>query len=212
MRIELLSALLAVGRSLQRQDLNQGAAGNLSVRWQDGFFITPSGCSLDRCRVGDLVWLSLEHPAPGKQQHPSSEWRLHRDIYLHFPEAACVLHAHAPWCTTLACMHKPIPPFHYMILVAGGATIRCAPYAPFGTQELSDRVITALQGRSACLLAHHGMVCFAASPDAALALALEVETLARIYCQMLAAGPVKLLTQEQIEEARKRFASYRKNT
>ncbi|WP_457574327.1 class II aldolase/adducin family protein [Desulfolithobacter sp.] len=206
LRRQLIDTALAMNSS----GLNQGTAGNLSVRTENGFLITPSALPYDQCRPADMVAMTLDGAVEGRQCRPSSEWRLHRDIYLARTEAGAILHAHPPWCTTLACLERSIPPFHYMVAVAGGDSIELAPYATFGTQELSDHVLAALAGgRSACLLAHHGMVCYAADLKAVLGLAIEVETLARMYGQALQIGEPPLLGQEQMRDVLDRFSTYR---
>ncbi|MDF1748650.1 MAG: class II aldolase/adducin family protein, partial [Alphaproteobacteria bacterium] len=116
--------------------------------------------------------------APG-QLLPSSEWRMHADIYRQRPEAQAVVHAHPTFCTALSCRREGIPAFHYMVAMAGGIDIRCSDYATFGTEALSKTMIAALEGRKACLLANHGMICFEANLTRALGLAIEVENLAR---------------------------------
>ena len=188
--------------------LNQGTSGNLSVRSGAGFLITPSALAYDRCAADDLVWLDDAGTASGHRR-PSSEWRMHRDLYRHYPGAGCILHAHSPHCTALACLERTIPPFHYMVAVAGGDTVPCARYATFGSQALSDAVVEALRDRRAALLAHHGMVCYAADLDNLLALAIEVESLARLYLLALPVAEPPLLSPAQMAEVLERFADYR---
>jgi len=139
---------------------------------------------------------------------PSSEWRFHRDIYAARADAQAIVHTHAPFATTLACMHRGIPPFHYMVAVAGGKDIRCAPYATFGTQELSDHAVAALAGRRACLLANHGMIAIGASLDGALALAVEVETLAEMYWRALQIGEPSPLPDAEMDVVLEKFRTY----
>ena len=146
--------------------INRGKSGNVSARLSgagfDGFVVTPTGLAYEDTRPEDVVPMTLDGDARGSRL-PSSEWRFHRDIYRARPEVNAVVHTHAPFATTLACLSRGIPAFHYMVAVAGGRDIRCAPYATFGTQELSDRALAALDGRKACLLAHHGMIAVGAS-------------------------------------------------
>lgn len=203
-------ALIETARAMNRTGLNQGTSGNLSLRLDEAFLITPSALAYDRCTTADLVRLDMNGEVIGGTRRPSSEWRIHRDIYRQRPEARAVLHAHPPWCTTLACLERDIPPFHYMVAVAGGTSIACAPYELFGSRELSENVLAALSGgRRACLLAHHGMVCLDSGLDEALALALEVENLARVYVQALQVGEVPLLSAEEMDEVAARFADYK---
>jgi len=205
---ELRPQLLAIARAMNSQGLNQGTSGNVSVRCGAGFLITPSALAYDRCTPADLVWVDWDGQAQGGRK-PSSEWRLHRDIYGRYPQAGAILHAHSLYATTLACLDRPIPAFHYMVAMAGGDSIRCAPYATFGTQALSDAVVQALADRSAALLAHHGMVCHAADLDRVLALAVEVETLARIYLQALQVAEPSVLPAAEMAEVLRRFKDYK---
>jgi len=203
--------LLASARTMNQLGLNQATSGNLSVRCGEGFLITPSALAYEHCTPADVVWLDFSGQPKGAagQRKPSSEWRMHRDIYHGNPRAGCILHAHCPYCSVLACLERPIPPFHYMVAVAGGDSIRCAPYATFGTQELSDGVVEALRDRCAALLAHHGMICFAGDLDRVLDLALEVENLARVYVLALQIAEPPWLSTEQMAEVLHRFREYK---
>jgi len=205
-------ALLETALAMNRTGLNQGTSGNLSLRLSDDeFLLTPSALAYERCSSADLVTLNRDGTVVDGVRKPSSEWRIHRDIYQDRAEAGAILHAHPPWCTTLACLERAIPCFHYMVAVAGGDTISCAPYAVFGSRELSENVLAALAGgRCACLMAHHGMVCFARDLDAVLALAIEVENLARIYVQALQVGKVPLLSAKEMARVQERFEEYRR--
>lgn len=189
--------------------LNQGASGNLSVRVNNGFLITPSGLPHEKMSAKDMVPMTLEgkHEGPLK---PSSEWRFHRDIYLHREETGAVLHAHPTACTTLACLHREIPAFHYMVALAGGNNIRCAPYAVFGSQALSDHAIKALENRKACLLANHGMLCLDKDLEKVYSLAIEVENLAQIYMQVLQTGEPIILNDKEMSAVQEKFAGYQK--
>lgn len=200
--------VLLTARAMNSHGLNQGASGNVSVRDGKGFWITPTALPYDQCKAEDMVWLDGNGLVRGRRK-PSSEWRMHADIYRAYPRAKAILHAHSPYCTTLACLERPLPAFHYMIAVAGGDSIRCAPYATFGTQALSDMAVAALQDRSATLLAHHGMVCYAADLEKVLALAIEVETLARIYLQALSVAEPPLLPVTEMTEILSRFKDYK---
>ena len=157
----LRAAVIATARAMNVAGINRGKSGNVSARWResgfDGFLVRPTGLPYDRTGPDDIVAVSLAGEARGPRV-PSSEWRFHRDIYVARPEAQAIVHAHAPFATSLACQHRGIPAFHYMVAVAGGRDIRCAPYATFGTQELSDHVVAALESRQACLLANHGLI------------------------------------------------------
>ena len=187
--------------------INQGTSGNISLRHGSGLLVTPTSVPYEAMQPEQIVYMGLdgEHdPA----QRPSSEWRFHRDILQARPEVNAVVHAHPPYCTILAIMGLEIPPVHYMIACAGGDTIRLAPYATFGTQELSEHAVAALEGRSACLLEHHGMIAVGPSLAKAMWLAVEVETLARQYYGCLQIGKPRLLPKEEIENVRARMAGY----
>ena len=187
--------------------INQGTSGNISLRHGDGMLITPTSTPYEAMKPDQIVYMHLDgnhDPA----QRPSSEWRFHRDIFKARPEVNAIVHAHPPYSTMLAIMGMEIPPVHYMVAVAGGDTIRCAPYATFGTQELSEHAVRALEGRLACLLAHHGMIAAGPSLAKAMWLAVEVEALARQYHGCLQIGTPPLLSKEEIEKVRLRMAGY----
>jgi len=204
--------LLDVSRQLCRLGLNQGTSGNASVRVSDGngqsgFLVTPSGMSVDQMTVDDLVWMDFSGQWHGRCE-PSSEWRFHSDILQHRPEMNAVIHTHSMFATTLSTFRRDVPPFHYMIAVAGGDTIRCAPYALFGSQLLSDHALSALQDRKACLLANHGMIAIGADLHQALRVTEEVETLCEQYLRALQAGEPHLLTHEEMLEVHEKFKGY----
>ena len=182
--LALRSALIATANELNDSGINQGTSGNLSVRTDDGFLITPSGKPYSGLKPEHIVLMNLsgEHNA---SRNPSSEWRFHRDIYAARNDAGAIVHTHSVHATALACLDRGIPAFHYMVAAAGGHDIRCAPYATYGTQELSDFAVTALAERKACLLAHHGVIALGNGLNSALALAGEVETLAHQYLAAL---------------------------
>lgn len=204
----LREQLIATARAMNNSGLNQGTSGNVSVRSGDGFLLTPSALPYDQCQSQDMVLLDMAGQCTGIRK-PSTEWRMHRDLYVAHPDAGCILHAHATWCTTLACLEKPIPSFHYMVAIAGGDSIPLAPYALFGSQELSDAILRTLKGRRACLLAHHGVVCFTKDLENLLPLAIEIEALAKMYVQALQIGPPPLLSAEQMQNVLERFVSYK---
>jgi L-fuculose-phosphate aldolase len=207
----LREAVIAVAMGMNAAGINRGKSGNVSARWRrtgfDGFLVTPSGLPYTQTSCDDIVAMTMEGDAHGIRK-PSSEWRFHRDIYRTRPEVEAVVHTHAPFATTLACMQRSIPAFHYMVAVAGGTDIRCAPYATFGTQALSDHAIAALHGRDACLLAHHGMIAVGRTLEGALALAVEVETLAEMYWRTLLLGEPDLLPDDEMATVLEKFRSY----
>ena len=202
----LRQQLVTVARRMNGTGLNQGTSGNLSVRIEEGILVTPSSLPYEQMEVGDLVALDLSgQPLKEKQRRPSSEWRLHADVLSCRPEAMAVLHCHPIHATALACHDRGIPAFHYMVAVAGGDEIRCAPYATFGTKALSDNVVNALAQRNACLLARHGMVTLGKDLESALRVAVEVETLARMYLQALQLGEPPLLSTQQMQAVHAQF-------
>ncbi len=217
------AALIATCLQMNALRINQGRSGNVSIRWDrgaaQGMLVTPSALAYERMVVDDLVWMPLapgagpDRPVVDGPRAPSTEWRIHRDLYLARPDAVAVVHAHSPFATTLACSPRGqaqgIPAFHYMVAVAGGEDIRCARYETFGSQELSDRALAALEGRSACLLANHGLLALGASLEAALELALEVENLSRVYWQVLQLGEPALLDTAEMARVLERFRDYR---
>ncbi len=198
--------MVDICRRMNATGINQGTAGNLSARIDGGFLITPTSLSYDRMEADDIVEMAYDGTYVGKHR-PSSEWRFHRDIMKARTDINAILHCHSIYATTLACQYKPIPAFHYMVGVAGGTTIRVAPYATFGTQQLSDNAIEALDGRLACLLGQHGQISLGKNLEAAIWLAVEVETLSRLYVQALPLGDPPILSDEEmarvIEQMRK---------
>jgi L-fuculose-phosphate aldolase len=200
----------AAARHLYTTGMNPGRSGNLSARLERGFVITPSGAPYDSMHPDDLVFLDDDGEHGGGQGKPSSEWRLHLEIYTRRPEIGAVVHTHSPFATTLACLHRAIPPFHYEIAFAGGSDIRCAPYATFGTPALSDRAVEALIDRRACLLANHGAVAIGADLEAAVELAEKVEALARLYWQALQVGEPALLDEAEMARVLAKFSTYGK--
>ena len=200
-------SIVAACLEMNRSGLNQGTSGNISVRWDDGLLITPTSLPYDRMTPDDIVFLGPDGRARGSHR-PSSEWRFHRDIMAAKPEVGAVVHAHPIYSTIIAIMGREIPPLHYMVAVAGGPTIPCAPYATFGTDELSRHAVTVLQHRAACLLEHHGLLATGPSLDKALWLAVEVETLARQFHGCLQIGGPRLLPVEEIERVRARRGDY----
>jgi L-fuculose-phosphate aldolase len=203
----LRQTLIDTAIAMNASGLNQGTSGNLSVRCEDGFLITPSGMDYAGLAADDIVWMDFDGRTRGVHK-PSSEWRFHAAIYRHRPEANAVLHAHPLSCSALACLNKGIPAFHYMVAVGGGRDIRCADYATFGTPELSASVVKALEGRKACLMAHHGLTCFEKDLPRALALAIEVENLANVYCRILSIGEAEILTDQEMDKVLEKFKSY----
>lgn len=207
----LREAIVSTALAMNGAGINRGKSGNVSARHRDtsfdGFLITPSGLAYERTRASDIVAVTIDGDAAGTRA-PSSEWRFHRDIYRSRADVAAIVHAHAPFATTLACMDRAIPAFHYMVAIAGGRDIRCAPYATFGTQALSDHAVEALRDRRACLLSHHGMIAVGATLESALAIAVEVETLAEMFWRALQLGEPVLLSDDEMNVVLGKFATY----
>ncbi len=201
--------IVAACLALEAAGLNQGTSGNVSVRHGAAMLVTPSATPYAGMRPEQLAAMPIEGegtwsgPLP-----PSSEWRFHRDILRARPEVGAVVHAHPTFCTALAMARRPIPACHYMIAAFGGTDVRCAPYARYGTAELSAHAVAALEGRSACLLANHGMIVCGPTLARAMWLAVELEALARQYAHSLALGGPVLLSDAEVAEAALGFASY----
>jgi len=204
---ELRSEMVRITKRLDEQGLNRGTSGNLSARLAEGMLITPSGMGAEGLTEDDIVFMQMDGTSRGRWQ-PSSEWLFHRDIYAQRPEFGAVVHTHSVAATALACLRKAIPPFHYMIALMGGNNIRCAKYATFGTQQLSDHALAALRGRKACLLSNHGMIAAGVDLAEAFRITAEVETLSEMYLLALQAGEPVLLSAEEFKAAQQRFAGY----
>jgi len=205
---KLQETLISACRELARLGLTHGTSGNISLR-RDArqFFVSPTGMRYDALEADDIPLVDLDGRWFGRRV-PSSEWRFHRDIFKSRDDVGAIVHTHSTNATALACTGRGIPAFHYMVAVAGGADIRCAPYYTFGTQALSDAAIAALAGRKACLLANHGVIAVGADLPAALALAGEVENLAAQYCAALALGDVRLLDEIDMRPVLDKFRTY----
>ena len=199
--------LLTNFKKLADLGLNKGTSGNASVRTDKGFLVTPSGMNVDKMSAASMVEVDMTGKtiSAGK---PSSEWRFHRDIYQAKPEVHGIVHTHSMFATSLSCLRQDIPPFHYMIAVAGGKDIRCAEYALFGTQALSDAAIVALQDRKACLLANHGMIALGKTLDQAVSVATEVETLCEQYWRALQVGQPQILSDQEMADVFEQFKDY----
>jgi L-fuculose-phosphate aldolase len=197
-------------RELARRGLTYGKSGNISVRRNErSFFVSPTGMAYESLVPEDIPLVDLEGRWFGRRR-PSSEWRFHRDILKARGEIAAIVHTHSPKATSLACTGRGIPAFHYMVAVAGGADIRCAPYTTFGSQDLSDGAVEALQGRLACLLANHGVIALGRDLEGALNLAGEVEDLAAKYCAALMLGDVRILDDFEMARVIDKFRTYGK--
>ena len=202
-------AIIDACLEMNRTGINQGTSGNISARVDGGLLITPSGVPYEEMTPDQVVLIDDDGGYYGDFL-PSTEWRMHYDIYRSIEAAGAVVHSHAPMCTSLSCLRVGIPAFHYMIGVGGGSDIRCADYATFGTEALSVNMLKALEDRTACLLANHGMICHAANLKRAMWLAVEVETLARQYWHARQAGEPVILPDDEMARVLARFRTYGK--
>ncbi len=207
---ELRQGIVAAYQELDRQGMNKGASGNVSARLGPQMLITPSGIPAQRMEPDQVSMVRIDDETGGFEgaYKPSSEWRFHQDILRVREDAGAVVHTHAPYSTILAILRKPIPAVHYMIAAFGAPLIRVAEYQTFGTPELSQSVIKALEGANGCLMANHGMV--VAGPDLArtIWLAGELELLANQYYHSLLAGEPHILSDAEIAKNAELFANY----
>ena len=200
--------VVEAARRLSAEGMNPGRSGNMSVRVDAGFLVTPSGAPYESLHPDDLVFLIADSAHGRAAPTPSTEWRLHRDLYARRPEVGAVVHTHSPFATTLACLRRAIPSFHYEVAFAGGPDIRCSGYATFGTQEFSDACLAAMQGRTACLLANHGSVAVGASIEGARELAEKVEALSQLYWQAVQVEEPPRLDAAEMARILDRFKDY----
>ncbi len=195
-KLEICEELIKTCIEMESKGINQGTSGNLSIRYKNSFLITPSSISYNDMTPEDIVEMDWEGRFTGKQ--PSSEWRFHRDILKSRNDINVVLHCHSINATSLSCHNRNIPAFHYIVGLAGGNNIRCAKYATFGTQELSDNALIAIKDRLACLLGHHGMICLGKTLKQALMLGCEVEAMSKMYIKALSIGNTDILSEEEM--------------
>jgi len=206
---QLSQELIDVALATRRQRLNVGRTGNISVRHKSGFLITPSAVEYNDLANQDIVYIDCRGRIKSKRYKPSSEWQLHRDIYAKRPDISAIIHLHSTYATAVACLRHDLPAIHYMIAIAGGDTVRCAPYRLFGSQELSDAVCDALQGRYACLMANHGLIVCGESLAQALEIGSEIEQLCQIYLQCLFTGQIQILSDAEMRIVLGKFKQYR---
>ncbi|MCP4933317.1 MAG: class II aldolase [bacterium] len=206
LRQQIIDCAIAMSTS----GLSPGRSGNVSARFKDGFLITPSGLAYTDLSIKDIVYIDGDGKSIGNDRFPSSEWRFHYDIYDNYRETGGIVHCHSRHATALACCNAQIPAFHYMVAAAGGKNIPIAPYALFGTQDLSDHVVKALDGCKASLMEHHGLVALGDDVSGALDLAHEVEELAAQYVLVRSLGGDQILNDEQMDEVIERFKTYGK--
>jgi len=205
--LSLRRSVLAACYRLQPLGLSYGTSGNISVRCDEGMLITPSGVPYERMSDEDIVLMNFDGGWQGSLT-PSTEWRFHLDILRTRKEINAIVHGHPLYATSLAICRREIPAVHYMIAAAGGPTIRCAEYATFGTQELSDHIIEAMQQRNCCLLANHGMIATGTTLEKAMWLASELENLAHQYVISLSIGDPCVLSDQEIKRNIALFKNY----
>lgn len=204
---DLRKEVIAICIAMNKEGINQGTSGNVSVRTPEGFLITASGIPYKKMKPEHVVEMDLDGGYRG-QYFPSTEWRMHLDIYKNRPEAEAIVHVHSTYATAIACLRKDIPAFHYMVGTAGGSSLRVSDYAEFGTQALSDTMLKAMAGRSGCLLANHGQICFGVSLDQALWRAGEIEAMSHQYWAALLAGKPVLLGEADMSSVLGRMGTY----
>ena len=207
--LDLRREVIETCLKMNAEGINQGTSGNVSVRSDEGFLITASGIAYEKMKPAHVIEMDLEGNYRGDYL-PSTEWRMHMDIFRARPEAKAVVHVHSTYATALACLRREVPAFHYMIGVTGGTSLRVSDYAEFGTQELSDTMLKAMEGRTACLLANHGQICFGPSLSKALWLAGEIESLCHQYWAACLAGKPVILDEGQMVSVLRRFKTYGK--
>ena len=209
--LTLRRQLIATCRELERRGLNQGTSGNVSVRLSanpdDGFLLTPTALAYDVMQPEDIVHMRLDGSHSGLRP-PSSEWRFHLDIMRARPDAHAIIHTHSAYSTSLACLRRDIPAFHYLIALFGGNSIRCSDYATYGTQELSNHVLQALTDRTAALMGNHGLIVLGPNLERALAMTVEAETLAMMYWRAIQVGEPVILPDDEIARVRAKIATY----
>ena len=207
---ELRQALIDTCLAMNANGMNQGTSGNISARYEDRMLITPSGIAYGRLAPDMIASMPLEgeYGSWDGPKKPSSEWRFHLDITKARPDCGAVVHLHSTFCTVLAIARKSIPSCHYMIAAFGGYDVRCSGYARFGTKALSDLALAALEDRTACILANHGMIAIGETLEKACWRAVELETVAKQYYHSLAIGGPVLLSEAEIDETARRFSTY----
>ena len=202
--------VIKYAKMLNVKNLSALRSGNISVRYKNGFLITPSGVKYSQLETEDVVFVSLDGKFESLKQKPSSEWRIHKDIYVNKKEANAVVHAHSTHATAVSAHGKSIPAFHYMVALAGGDDIKCAEYATFGTEELSKNILEALDKRKACLMSNHGQVVFDTNLEKAFELAEEIENICYQYINTLKIGIPKILSNNEMKKVLEKVKDYKK--
>ena len=202
--------IIKYANMLNSEKLSTLRSGNVSLRYKNGFLITPSGVKYSLLKVDDIVFVSLDGKFDETKNKPSSEWRFHKDIYSSKNEANAIVHAHSTHATAVSAHNKDVPAFHYMVALAGGNDLKCAKYATFGTQELSDNIIEALENRKACLMSNHGQVAYGDNLNSAFELAEEVENICHQYINAIKLGEPKILSSSEMDVILEKVKNYKK--
>ena len=202
--------IIKYANMLNSEKLSTLRSGNVSLRYKNGFLITPSGVKYSLLKIDDIVFVSLDGKFDETKNKPSSEWRFHKDIYSSKNEANAIVHAHSTHATAVSAHNKDVPAFHYMVALAGGNDLKCAKYATFGTQELSDNIINALKNRKACLMSNHGQVAFGDNLEQAFELAQEVENICHQYINAIKIGEPKILSSSEMDVILEKVKNYKK--
>jgi L-fuculose-phosphate aldolase len=202
--------IIKYANMLNSEKLSTLRSGNVSLRYKNGFLITPSGVKYSLLKADDIVFVSLDGKFDETKNKPSSEWRFHKDIYSSKNEANAIVHAHSTHATAVSAHNKDVPAFHYMVALAGGNDLKCAKYATFGTQELSDNIINALKNRKACLMSNHGQVAFGDNLEQAFELAQEVENICHQYINAIKIGEPKILSSSEMDVILEKVKNYKK--
>ena len=208
---KIKAEIIKYSKMLNSKKLSALRSGNISVRYKEGFLITPSGKKYSSLKTKDIVFVSLEGKFDNKKGIPSSEWQFHQDIYKNKKEAEAIVHAHSTNATAVSTHKRGIPSFHYMVAMAGGHDIKCAKYATFGTRDLSKNILKALKGRKACLIANHGQIAFETNLPKAFELAEEVENISLQYITSLKLGKPKILSKNEMKKVLSKAKNYKKD-
>ena len=207
---KIKSDIIKYAKKLNSKKLSALRSGNISIRFKNGFFITPSGKKYSSLRSSDVVFVNLDGSFNKKKGIPSSEWKFHQDIYINREGANAIVHAHSTNATAVSTHEKRIPAFHYMVAMAGGSDIKCAKYATFGTRILSKNILQALKNRKACLISNHGQIAFEENISKAFELAEEVENISLQYITSLKIGKPKILSLKEMNKVLSRAKNYKR--
>ena len=207
---KIKAEIIKYSKMLNSRKLSALRSGNISVRYKEGFFITPSGKKYSSLKNKDIVFVSLDGKFDKKNGNPSTEWKFHQDIYKNKKNAKAIVHAHSTCATAVSTHKRGIPAFHYMVAMAGGHDIKCAKYATFGSRDLSKNILKALKGRKACLISNHGQIAFDDNLSKAFELAEEVENISLQYITSLKLGKPKILSLYEMKKVLSKAKNYKR--